>query len=181
MSNMVVGLMETAMREREQTALVREKLARNPRQMTMLLAQQLQVPEEVVVRALPEGTSVELDLARWDKLMAAFAELGEVHVIVSSGAATLESVGVFGGYSSRGGFFNVQSGSLDMHIRQPRIQSAFAVRKPSHFDGHQTLSFQFFDTDGAAAFKVFLTFGGQAHGAEREQQFDAIIQEFGLR
>ena len=35
------------------------------------------------------------------------------------------------------------------------------MKKPGHMDGIDTLSIQFFDPSGAAAFKVFLTFGAQ--------------------
>ena len=48
-----------------------------------------------------------------------------------------------------------------MHIRGARLATVFAVVKPSHIDGVDTLSFQFYDRDGAAAFKVFVTFGGK--------------------
>jgi hypothetical protein len=48
-------------------------------------------------------------------------------------------------------------------------------------DGVNTLSFQFFDTTGAAAYKVFLTFGGNKPSAERQAQFDEIRERFALR
>ena len=65
-----------------------------------------------------------------------------------------------------GWFFNVQT-KLDMHIRWPRLGTAFAVEKPGHLDGVPTLSVQFFDKDGQSAFKVFLSFGGKQPSAER--------------
>ena len=51
---------------------------------------------------------------------------------------------------------------LDMHIRPRQLAAAFAVEKPGHMDGINTLSFQFYDPTGPAAFKVSLTFGGKA-------------------
>ncbi len=80
---------------------------------------------------------------------------------MSNGSVTCEVVGRFGGFSTWGEFFNVQSGSLDLHIRPAQLAAVFAVEKPSHMDGVNTLSLQFFDRDGSAALKVFLTFGGE--------------------
>lgn len=159
---------------------VQAAYAQNPRAMTMLLARELGVPEALVVRAMPDGRSLELDASRWEAMLRAFEELGQVHVIVSNGAVTIESVGAFGGFSQGGGFFNVQGEDLDMHIRHDNLASAFAVRKPSHLSGVDTLSIQFFDQDGTAAFKVFLTFGNRDPSGEREAQFAALVDAFQL-
>jgi putative heme degradation protein len=110
--------------------------------------------------------------------LRSFEDLGKVHVIVSNGCVTTESVGQFGGFSTWSEFFNVQSKSLDMHIRGARLTTVFAVVKPSHIDGVDTLSFQFYDCDGAAAFKVFVTFGGQNAATERRTLFEAIRDRF---
>ena len=153
---------------------VREALARNPGAMTMQLARDLGVPEAEVVRALPDGRAVELDAGRWEEIIRSFEALGQVHVIVSNGATTIEAVGQFGGFSTWGEFFNVQSQSLDMHVRWGQLAAVFAVEKPSHVDGVNTLSFQFYDRDGHAAFKVFVTFGGQKAPPERLAQFHRL-------
>jgi putative hemin transport protein len=87
-------------------------------------------------------------------------------------------VGQFGGFSEWGEFFNVQSKSLDMHVRWGELAAAFAVEKPSHMDGVHTLSVQFFDRAGAAAFKAFVTFGGQKAPPERLAQFAALRERF---
>jgi len=58
-----------------------------------------------------------------------------VRVLVSNGAATIEVDGQFGGFSTAGKFFNVQTDSLDMHIRWQQLAAAFAVEKPGHVDG----------------------------------------------
>jgi putative hemin transport protein len=152
---------------------VREALERNTGAMTMQLARELSVPEAEVVRALPDGRAVELDAGRWEEIIRAFEALGQVHVIVSNGATTIEAVGQFGGFSTWGEFFNVQSKTLDMHVRWPQLGSAFAVEKRSHMnDEVTTLSVQFFDRDGGAAFKVFLNFGGKPAPQRREQFAD---------
>jgi putative heme iron utilization protein len=154
-------------------------LAANPNAMTMQLSRDLGVPEAEVIRALPEGRAVELDITRWEKLIRSFEALGAVHVIVSNGAVTLEATGQFGNFSTWGEFFNVQT-KLDMHVRWPRLGAAFAVEKPGHLDGVPTLSVQFFDKEGQSAFKVFLTFGGKPPTPERRGQFDAIRKQFGI-
>jgi len=152
-------------------------LADNPNAMTMQLARDLGTPEAEVIRALPPGRAVELDIGRWEALIRSFEPLGAVHVIVSNGAVTLEATGQFGNFSTWGEFFNVQT-KLDMHVRWPRLGAVFAVEKPGHLDGVPTLSVQFFDKDGQSAFKVFLTFGGKPPTPERRGQFDALREQF---
>jgi putative hemin transport protein len=162
--------MET--RERIQAA-IRE----NPNQMTMLLARQFGVPEVEIVRAFPDGRAVELDASRWEELIRSLEAFGKVHVIVSNGGATLEANGQFGNFSTTGEFFNVQTKSLDMHIRWREIGAVFAVEKPGHLDGKKTLSFQFFDRVGHSAFKVFLSFGASvAH--EKAERFLQVRESF---
>jgi putative hemin transport protein len=156
---------------------IREAVRRDPNKMTMQLARELGVPEVEVIRALPDGRAVELDAGRWEELIRGFEALGTVHVIVSNGGATLEAVGQFGKFSTWGEYFNVQTKTLDMHIRWPQLAAAFAVEKPSHMDGNATLSFQFYDRTGAATFKVFLNFGGRAT-PERAAQFAALRDRF---
>ncbi len=79
--------------------------------------------------------------------------------------------------STTGDFFNVQTSSVDMHIRWREIGAIFAVEKPGHLDGRKTLSFQFFDRSGHAAFKVFLGFRAMIP-AEKEAQFVQVREEF---
>lgn len=103
-------------------------------------------------------------------MIQSFDAFGSVRVLVSNGAATIEVDGQFGGFSTAGEFFNVQTDTLDMHIRWQQLSAVFAVEKPGHMDGLATRSFQFFDQSGAAAFKVFLNFGGPI-APEREALF----------
>jgi putative hemin transport protein len=149
----------------------------HPRKMTLQLAQELGVPEVEVIRAFPSQRVTELDIARWETLLRSFEALGEVRVIVSNGCATAELEGQFGGFSKTGPFFNVQTASLDMHIHWEELGSAFAVEKPSHMNGVSTLSVQFYDRSGAAAFKVFLNFG-EAVPPQRANQFVQIREQF---
>ena len=138
--------------------IIRAAVAKNPRKLTLQLARELGVPEAEVVRGLPDGRAVELDVRRWEDLLRSLEALGGVRVLVSNGAATIEVDGQFGGFCSTGEFFNVQTASLDMHIRWRELAAAFAGEKPGHMDGTATHSLQFFDRMGAAALKVFLNF-----------------------
>jgi putative heme utilization carrier protein HutX len=162
----------------ERARRIREAVQRAPSKMTLQLARDLGVPEVEVIRALPAGRAVELDVGRWEDLLRGLADLGKVHVIVSNGAATLEAFGEFGNFSTWGEFFNVQTKALDMHIRYSELAAAFAVEKPGHMDGVNTLSIQFFDRTGSAAFKVFLSFGGQEVPPERREQFTSLRDRF---
>jgi putative heme utilization carrier protein HutX len=164
--------------EKERSEVIRQAFERDRKQMVLLLALQFGVPEEEIVRAMPSELVEKLDPDRWEAMIRQFEDLGDVHVIVSNGAVTLENVGRFGKFSSSQGFFNVQTESLDMHIRAEALASVYAIRKPSHTDGKDALSFQFFDREGAAAFKVFLTFGGKDPSPERRAQYQEIIERF---
>ena len=161
----------------ETSERIQAAIRENPNQMTLLLARQLGVPEAEVIRAFPDGRAVELDAGRWEELIRSLEAFGELHVIVSNGAATLEASGRFGNFSTTGDFFNVQTKSLDMHIRWREVGAAFAVEKPSHLGGHKTLSFQFFDRSGHSAFKAFLGFGGGIP-PEKAEQFAQVRDAF---
>ena len=156
---------------------IRAAVDKNPRKMTLQLARDLGVPEVEVIRAFPMDRVVELDIARWEELLRGFEALGSLRVLVSNGATTLEVDGQFGGFSTAGEFFNVQTDSLDMHIRWQQLGAVFAVEKPGHMDGTATRSFQFFDQTGAATFKVFLNFGGPIP-PEREAKFVELRDRF---
>jgi putative hemin transport protein len=166
--------------QEQNTQRIRNAFNLNRRKMTVQLARELGVSEVEVIRCLPEGLAVELDISRWEQIVRRFEGLGQVHVIVTNGAVTLESFGQFGNFSTFGEYFNVQTKSLDMHVRHAQLAAVFAVEKPGHMDGVNTLSFQFYDQGGAAAFKVFLTFGGKAPPAEKLAHFNGIREEFHL-
>jgi putative hemin transport protein len=149
--------------------------------MTVQLARELGVPEIHVIRSMPDGLSTELDISRWEELIRSFESLGNVHVIATNASVTLECFGQFGKFSTMGPFFNVQTKSLDMHIRHATLKAVFAVEKPGHMDGVNTISFQFFGSEGASAFKVFLTFGGKVPPQEKMAAFVEIRDRFALK
>jgi putative hemin transport protein len=158
-------------------ARIRAAVEDDPRRMTLQLAHELGVPEVEVVRAFPPHRAVELDITRWEELIRCFEDLGILRIIVSNGCATVELEGQFGGFSKTGPFFNVQTSTLDLHVRWQELSAAFAVEKPGHMDGLGTLSFQFYDKAGAAGLKVFLNFG-QPASAERAEAFAMLRERF---
>jgi putative heme utilization carrier protein HutX len=161
----------------ETSERIRAAIEKNPRKMTLQLAHDLGVPEVEVIRAFPPERVMELDISRWEELLQSLEGFGPVRVLVSNGATTIEVDGQFGGFSTAGEFFNVQTETLDMHIRWRQLAAAFAVEKPGHMDGTATRSFQFFDQTGAAAFKVFLNFGGPIP-PQREASFIELRSKF---
>jgi putative hemin transport protein len=167
--------------QEDKRKMIRDKLKENSSRMTIQIARELGVPEIEVIRAMPAENVVELDITRWEELIRSFEELENVHVIASNGSVTLECFGQFGNFSTWGEYFNVQTKSLDMHIRFKVLAGAFAVVKPGHMDGVQTVSFQFYDQNGTAAFKVFLTFGGKAPSPERMAMFHSIRDRFAIQ
>jgi len=169
--------MDNQVLSEEMRRRVREAVRKDPSRMTMQLARELDVPEVEIVRAMPDSRAVELDVGRWQELIGCLEGLGELHVIVSSGAATLEAVGRFGNFSTTGEVFNVQTPSLDMHIHWQRLGAVFAIEKPGHLNQVNTLSLQFFDQAGHAAFKVFFNFGGAAT-AERSARFRELREKY---
>jgi len=162
--------------------LIREAFERDRRKMTVQLARELGVSELEVMRALPPGRAAELDVGRWEEMLRGLEGAGDVHVIVTNGSVTMEAFGRFGNFSTfgqgEGRYFNVQTKSLDLHIRPATLAAAFAVRKPGHMDGVETLSIQFYNREGAAAFKVFLTFGGREAKAEISTLFHTMSEEY---
>jgi putative hemin transport protein len=156
---------------------IKAAVAANPQKMTLQLARELGVPEVEIIRAFPADRIVELDITRWEELFHNLEALGDVRVIVSNSCATAELEGRFGGFSKTGPFFNVQTPSLDMHIRWEELGAAFAVEKPSHMNGVNTLSIQFYDRAGAAALKVFLNFGAAVSPVQAEH-FARLREQF---
>jgi putative hemin transport protein len=160
-----------------QAERIRSAVEKNPRKMTLQLARDLGVPEVEVIRAFPADRVTELEIARWEELLCSLEALGSVRVLVSNGATTIEVDGQFGGFNTAGEFFNVQTDTLDMHVRWQQLAAVFAVEKPGHMDGMATRSLQFFDQAGAAALKIFLNFGGNI-SPEREAWFKEVRTKF---
>jgi putative heme iron utilization protein len=73
----------------ELAARVSEAFAKNPKQMTPTVARELGVAEAEVIRHLPNGASIELDISRWEEIIRRFEALEKVHVITNTGVVVL--------------------------------------------------------------------------------------------
>ncbi len=158
----------------ERLDAARQSYAKDPNQMTSVLARQYALTELEIISNVTLEQATPLDVTQWETIIRSFEEVGDVHVIMSNASGVLEVFGKFGNFSTTGPFFNVQTKSIDMHLRPDTLSHVFAIEKPSHMDGVSTLSIQFFNKEGQAAFKVFFTFGGQAPKPERRAQWEAI-------
>lgn len=159
----------------EVAASIRAHFRDDPSRMTMMAARKFGVPERDVVEALVgQWPIVRLRDGSFRDLMEALPDLGVMRVFVRSRAAVIESVGVFGGLSESGPFFNVQTDTLDMHILHAEVGAIYSVRKVGHDSDFVTRSFQFFDHSGDAAFKAFLWEGFPDVPAARVEAFESL-------
>jgi putative hemin transport protein len=160
------------------TESIRSWFQQDPSRMTMMGARKFKVPEQVVVEALVrDWPVVRLREGAFREVMEALQGLGLARVFVRSRAAVIEAVGVFGGYSESGPFFNVQTDTLDMHILHAELGDIFAVEKQGHDSSLATYSFQFFDRAGDAAFKAFLWEDFPNVPAHRIEAFRALTRQ----
>jgi putative hemin transport protein len=151
----------------------------DPSRMTMMAARKFAVPEQAVVDALVgHWPIVRLGEGLFRELMEALPGLGLMRVFVRSRSTVIESVGVFGGYSETGPFFNVQTDTLDMHILHDEIGPIYSVRKVGHDSDFVTHSFQFFDRVGDAAFKAFLWQDFPRVPPETVERFQELTRRF---
>jgi putative hemin transport protein len=143
--------------DHDRTEAVRLWFREDPSRMTMIASRKFGLPEQAIVASLVgQWPITRLRDGVFAELMDALPSLGTMRVFVRSKAAIIESVGLFGGYSESGPFFNVQTDTLDMHIFPAEISSIYAVEKRGHDSEFVTHSFQFFDRQGDAGFKAFL-------------------------
>jgi putative hemin transport protein len=163
------------------TESIRAHLREHPDAMLLELARTHQVPELAIVTLIGAPRAIPLNAARWEELLRSLPALGTVRVLVSSSGATMESRGTFGGLSLTGDYFNVQTSTLDLHVRWPSIASVYAIEKPSHQSRRPTASIQLFDHHGAATLKIFLLFGeADDDSNQRRVAFDALRTRFAL-
>ena len=155
---------------------VRDHFRADPSQMTMMTSRVLGIAEKTVLQALAGAWPiVPLRDGCFLELMHALAEFGPLRLFVRNRAAVTEVVGEFGGYSESGPFFNVQTDSIDMHVLPREIGAIFAVEKIGHDSDYATYSFQLFDRQGDAAFKVFIWDGFPKIPQKRIEAFHELV------
>jgi putative hemin transport protein len=147
--------------------------------LTMMAARHFHVPERTVVDALVgHWPIVRLREGVVRELVEALPGLGILRVFVRSRAAVMETVGTFGGLSETGPFLNVQTETLDLHLLPNEVASVYAVEKIGHDSENVTHSFQFFDREGDAGFKVFLWENFPNVPLDRVAAFQGLIERF---
>ncbi len=171
--------MDTHLLTDEVAGPIRAYFRDDPSRMTMMAARKFAVPEQAVVDALVGQWPIHrLRDGVFRDLMEELPGLGLMRVFVRSRAAVIESVGVFGGFSETGPFFNVQTDTLDMHILHAEIGAIYSVRKVGHDSDFVTHSFQVFDRGGDAAFKAFLWEDFPKVPAGRVEAFAELTRRF---
>ncbi len=158
---------------------IRSYFREDPSRMTMMAAKKFSVSERDVVDALVgQWPIVRLRDGCFRDLMEELPGLGLMRVFVRSRVAVIESVGVFGGFSETGPFFNVQTDTLDMHIFPAEVASIYSVRKVGHDSDYVTHSFQVFDHEGNAGFKAFLWEDFPKVPKARVEAFEEMTRRF---
>lgn len=155
---------------------VEDYFRRKPVAMTLAAARDLGVPEAEVIRALEGKGGTELDPAAFEPVIRALEAFGTCHVIVSNRGATLECRGAFGNFSRTGPFFNVETPTLDMHLRPEAVGSLFCVEKRGHADGKPIRMVQCYDRQGDSIMKAVVP-AGQEAGYEALRARHALRQE----
>ncbi len=165
--------------ESERTDAVRRWFLEDSSRMTVMAARKFGISEQHVVDLLiGQWPVTRLRAGIFAELMETLPSLGTMRVFVRSKAAVIESVGVFGGYSETGPFFNVQTETLDMHIFPAEIATIYAVEKRGHDSDYATHSFQFFDRQGDAGFKAYLWENFPQVPAAHIERFHELAQRF---
>ncbi|NKD55366.1 MULTISPECIES: hemin-degrading factor [unclassified Haematospirillum] len=100
---------------------------------------------------------VRLD-ADWAELIQALPALGPVKVITRNNAVVHEKTGAFGNINISGGSGVVYNGGIDLRLFLGRWHHGFSVKTENQRGIRRSL--QFFDLDGTAVHKVFLTADG---------------------
>lgn len=125
---------------------------------------------EVELLATECGDSVVRLDAQWPDLVAQFGRLGTVMSLTRNDVAVHEKSGAFENVSASGTMGLVLGEAIDLRIFFSRWHHGFAVETEAH--GAIRRSFQFFDADGTAVHKVFLT------GGSDEAAFQDLVSRY---
>ncbi|PWK86830.1 hemin-degrading factor [Fulvimonas soli] len=138
------------------------------------LAERLGVSEgELVASRCGDGVA-RLD-GPWPELVQALPALGRVMALTRNDSCVHEKKGAFGNIEIGGAMGMVLNGAIDLRLFLRHWVFGFAVREESR--GRQLESLQFFDGDGRAVHKVYLTEDGdRAAWSRLISRFAAAVQ-----
>ena len=134
------------------------------------IAAELGLTEGELVAAGIGQNVVRID-ADWGDLIKRLEELGEVKILTRNKNVVHEKIGIFGKVSINGEMGLVLNGDIDLRLFLGRWGHGFAIETHNPTAGRRR-SIQFFDHDGTAIHKVFLT------GNSNEAGYDALVTEF---
>jgi putative heme utilization carrier protein HutX len=156
-------------------ARVAQHLRENPGGVLERVAETFGVSTFEVVQCLPETERTIVGGDRFEEVLSALTQWGQVLLIVHTPSLVLECKGSIPPGSFGRGYFNLHGDSpIGGHIRADLCRHIVFVARP--FMDRPSASIQFFDGAGAAMFKVFV-----ARNAERELEPEQLSRFEALR
>ena len=142
--------------DKELLDLVADKLAEDPNFMPQLLAQSLGVPQERVIRALPDDMRARVPGEAFMEIWEAMTGWEKVTFMASTPGAILEIPCRLPKGKTGYGMYNLmdKSNPLGGHLLMGNIASIWFVSKPVF--GLESHSVQFYDARGDQCFGVYL-------------------------
>ena len=138
-----------------QQPLEAERLAQNSDGVLEQISREYGVSTFDVVAALPEAQRSILPGSRFEEIMGALTDWGEVLFIVHTPDIVLECAGKIPPGSFGRGYFNLHGDSpIGGHLRAENCTHIAFVSRP--FMGRPSRSLQFFNGAGEAMFKIFV-------------------------
>ena len=132
-----------------------ERLQQNADGILEQIARDYGVSTFDVVAALPEAYRTVLPGSKFEDVLQALTEWGEVLFIVHTPDIVLECAGTIPPGSFGRGYFNLHGDSpIGGHIRAENCKHIVFVSRP--FMGRPSRSLQFFNAAGEAMFKIFV-------------------------
>jgi heme iron utilization protein len=151
-----------------------ERLRQNPDGVLEQIARDYSVSTFEVLRALPEEHRAILPGSRFEDILKAVTEWGEVLFIVHTSDIVLECAGSIPPGTFGRGYFNLHGDSpIGGHIKAENCKHIAFVSRP--FMGRPSRSLQFFNAAGEAMFKIFVRRDKERNLlAGQVERFDAL-------
>ncbi len=141
--------------DEDRLELARHQLAEKPDGVIENVTREAGVSTQAVLEMLPAEQRVFVAAERFSALWERLSTWGDVLFIVHTPDIVLECMGKLPMGSFGRGFFNIHGDSpIGGHIRADSIRAIYFVDRLFH--GRRSLSVQFFNEAGEAAFKVFV-------------------------
>ncbi len=151
-----------------------ERLRQNPDGVLEQIARDYSVSTFEVLRALPEEHRTILPGSKFEDILKAVTEWGEVLFIVHTADIVLECAGKIPPGTFGRGYFNLHGDSpIGGHIKAENCSHIAFVSRP--FMGRPSRSLQFFNAAGEAMFKIFVRRDKERNLLpEQVERFDAL-------